>query len=308
MAIAQGHRSADASARFAAGLKLMDGSDCKACHSVEKKSIGPAYQQIALKYKNDLEAAGRLAQKIISGGAGAWGEIPMSAHPQLSLSDATEMVNYILSLSEKPSEAKSLPVKGSVVAKVPEGDKGEGIYVLRAAYKDKGAGGVPGISAEKTYTLRNAKTSASTYHVSEGVQIFKVPQMGPIVIGSENSYIGFRNIDLTGISEIDFIAFAPKEQANAAGGRVEMRLGSPTGKVVGESTFIKPVGMAEMATQAPAALTLSDISGEQDIYFVYKNPDAPKGQILFVIKDILFKMKEKDGGEASNLKEAEERN
>lgn len=81
------------------GKALMDNSDCNACHSVDNKIVGPAFKEIAAKYKGDKTAVAKLSQKIIEGGAGTWGQIPMSPHPQISSADAGEMVKYILSLA-----------------------------------------------------------------------------------------------------------------------------------------------------------------------------------------------------------------
>src|SRR5690606_12983277 len=147
--IALGHKTADASAQLAKGQKLIDGSDCKACHAIDKKSIGPSYRDVALRYKDDDTALDALAGKIISGGSGVWGEVAMSAHPQLSEEDAKEMVRYILSLAEQ-DKAPSLPTKGSYTTTIPKGDKGVGTYVLRAAYIDNGANGIEGLRSEKT--------------------------------------------------------------------------------------------------------------------------------------------------------------
>jgi cytochrome c len=81
------------------GKALMDKSDCNACHSVDNKIVGPAFKDIAKKYKGDKTAVAKLSEKVIKGGAGAWGEIPMAPHPQISTADAGEMVKYILSLA-----------------------------------------------------------------------------------------------------------------------------------------------------------------------------------------------------------------
>lgn len=97
------------------GKALMDKSDCNACHSVDNKIVGPSFKDIAKKYKGDKTAVAKLSDKIIKGGAGTWGEIPMAPHPQISTADAGEMVKYILSLAPaaapaKPG-AKKAPVK-----------------------------------------------------------------------------------------------------------------------------------------------------------------------------------------------------
>ena len=80
------------------GLEKVKSSDCTGCHQVERKLIGPAYADVAAKYENTEENVAMLAQKVIAGGVGVWGEIPMSAHVGLSEEDAKDMVRYILLL------------------------------------------------------------------------------------------------------------------------------------------------------------------------------------------------------------------
>lgn len=82
----------------AAGAKLISGSDCLGCHKEREKLVGPAYIAVAQKYPATEANITMLANHIINGGKGHWGEIPMSAHPGLSQSDAKEMTKYILSL------------------------------------------------------------------------------------------------------------------------------------------------------------------------------------------------------------------
>jgi cytochrome c len=80
------------------GLEKVKGSDCTGCHQVDRKLIGPAYADVAAKYENTEENVAMLAQKVVAGGVGVWGEIPMSAHVGLSEEDAKDMVRYILLL------------------------------------------------------------------------------------------------------------------------------------------------------------------------------------------------------------------
>ena len=86
----------DVPAEFKKGADLIAASDCLGCHNVNDKIVGPNYKEVAAKYSSKDE--GMLAQKIIEGGKGNWGEIPMTAHPNVSKDDALEMVKYILSL------------------------------------------------------------------------------------------------------------------------------------------------------------------------------------------------------------------
>lgn len=83
------------------GLGLVAKSDCLTCHKIDEKLVGPSYRSVAEKYTgapNDVIAA--LAQKIIKGGVGNWGNVPMLAHPTLSQDDAETMVRYILLLKK----------------------------------------------------------------------------------------------------------------------------------------------------------------------------------------------------------------
>jgi len=82
------------------GLNLIAKSDCLTCHQVEVKATGPAYMDVAAKYPNNEQVIDSLSQKIIKGGAGNWGTIPMTPHPSISEDDAKAMVKYVLSLKK----------------------------------------------------------------------------------------------------------------------------------------------------------------------------------------------------------------
>ncbi|WP_259067538.1 c-type cytochrome [Mucilaginibacter sp. X4EP1] len=84
----------------APGAKLIAANDCNTCHKIDTKVIGPAFQDVANKYPATDASIDTLANKVIKGGKGNWGDIPMAAHPTLALADAKEMVKYILSLKK----------------------------------------------------------------------------------------------------------------------------------------------------------------------------------------------------------------
>ncbi|HEU4902692.1 MAG TPA: ThuA domain-containing protein, partial [Flavisolibacter sp.] len=88
------------------GKNLIATSDCKACHQLNGKSVGPSFMQVSQKYFGNKTAISYLANKIITGGNGVWGEHAMSAHPQLSREDATEIVKYVLSVSNRKADAR----------------------------------------------------------------------------------------------------------------------------------------------------------------------------------------------------------
>ena len=82
------------------GIEKVKGSDCTSCHMVERKIVGPAYAEVAAKYESTEENITMLAQKVIAGGVGVWGEVPMPAHPGLTEEDAKDMVRYVLLLKK----------------------------------------------------------------------------------------------------------------------------------------------------------------------------------------------------------------
>lgn len=69
---------------------------CVSCHAVDKKMVGPAYKDVAAKYKSDKDAVGKLAKKVREGGVGVWGQIPMPANPQVSAGEAETLVKWVL--------------------------------------------------------------------------------------------------------------------------------------------------------------------------------------------------------------------
>lgn len=82
------------------GEKLIAKSDCVGCHKLDKKLIGPSYLDIAKKYASNEKSVNYLSGKIIKGGAGVWGTIPMAAHASLKKDDAKSMASYILTLKK----------------------------------------------------------------------------------------------------------------------------------------------------------------------------------------------------------------
>ncbi len=82
------------------GLDLMANSDCFTCHKVSDMATGPSYEAIAAKYPMNEETIDTLTQRITKGSHGVWGDIPMTAHDDLSREDARAMVKYIMSFKK----------------------------------------------------------------------------------------------------------------------------------------------------------------------------------------------------------------
>ncbi len=85
------------SAPAMADQALATSKNCMACHAVDKKLVGPSFKDVAKKYAGDKAAADKLAEKVMKGGAGAWGPVPMPANPQVNSAEAHKLVAWVLS-------------------------------------------------------------------------------------------------------------------------------------------------------------------------------------------------------------------
>jgi cytochrome c len=270
----QGHKSNES---FMIGKRHIEKSDCAACHSKEKKSIGPSYYDIADKYKKTAANIKMLSNKIIAGGGGVWGEQAMAAHPQLNQTEAKEIVEYILSI--KDPKALSKPLAGSYAANDHKSKK-EGAYIIQATYTDKGGKTVGSITSSKTLAVKSPVIKATNYDKSENTDKFKLEPLGDLLIANNNSSATYEKIDLSGISKISVSAFAQKGQA--VGGTIEIRLGSATGSLLGE-IVIPDVNMT------PQEISLNTMNRKpEDLVFLFKNAKAD-GKPLFGISKIEFK-------------------
>ena len=84
----------------AAAEALMKKDGCAACHAIDKKIIGPAYVDVAVKYKGDKDAVAKLSKKVKDGSSGVWGPIPMPPNTATSPADITELVSWIMTLKK----------------------------------------------------------------------------------------------------------------------------------------------------------------------------------------------------------------
>lgn len=226
------------------GKMLIEQSDCKACHALNNKSVGPSYQEVAKRYSEaDIP---KLAEKIINGGGGVWSsDHVMSAHPQLLKEDASEMVRYILSLNKPNPQIAS---KGSVKL-----SQSSGSYFLMARYTDAG-----GLLGQDILRLRPAKFLAAEADIFHKVAKKNLPT-GSIMSYNENgAWLCFRNLDLTGLKTVKTNLFTPKLT-----GVLEFRTGNLSGPIIAQ---VPIKGKDNEETQ----VNLQPSEGMQDVYVVYR--------------------------------------
>lgn len=281
------------------GKNLIEASDCKSCHQYSETSIGPSYDAVAGKYENTPATIEMLVDKIINGGAGVWGEHAMSAHPQLSKADAKRMVDYIMNMNAVKATVQSLPLTGSVKTTIPVGEDGQGSFLLHAAYTDKGNADIPSLFGSDYVALRNPYMDPQRAEIRKGVNLLTTPRVSFFMVGDQ-SHIGFKNLDLTGIKEI--VVFAGiSARVDAKGGSIEIRIDSPTGEVIGqtdplvaksEGGFRPPAGVDfnewRRGNSSQGKVTLSEVTGKHDVYIIFKNPDAKAEDILMSVSEVYF--------------------
>ncbi len=263
--IAQGHQTQGAGTPSSRGKALIEKSDCKSCHAEQTAINGPAYAQIAKRYRGDQFAVRALAQKVLKGGSGNWGERAMSAHPQLAEADVNEMLTYILALGNPPPVVSNYPPSGAYTAKL--GKEQRGNLVIVASYLDKGKGTLQAQKGETMFILHPSTMQAEDF-VFSSKKFDVINQEGITYINDlyNGAFFGYPNIDLTGITKLKFGLVLTEK--TTVGGKLEIHTESPSGPLI---------GAADLATQGTAlkitetAIPIQATMGKHNIYFVFKN-------------------------------------
>lgn len=270
------------------GLALMRESTCFACHLSEAASAGPPYQDVAAKYRNETGAPEQLAQKIISGGAGVWGELPMPPHPQHSIEETRQMVHWILSLTNESVQTPRLGSRGNWKAPKlaaagswtapPEPGEGVrtegGVLVLTASYTDAGVGDAPPLRGEASVVLHSRRKKAALYDDNSGMEyVDKVEgETGILGIFDDGDSIVWRDMNLRGITRLRVRAGSLADQS----GHLEIRVGSPNGPLLARMLIPVTGDGAYEEIQAALNAPQSDLT---DVCVVARF-DEPDGQLI----------------------------
>lgn len=206
---------------ISSGQTLIENSDCFACHKMNETSVGPSFEAVADKYKDDPYAMDYLTNKIINGGGGVWGEHVMSAHPDFTTDQTKSIVNYIMKIGEtKPF----FPLSG--VYSMPDKATDKRV-IFNANYTDKGAHGLSGRMASELTTLRSNHILAIDFDQSKKVRARKAKKGNPshVLTDYDESWVMYKSIDLTGIKYVT--AHVSLRQTTEA--LLSLRLGAPDG-------------------------------------------------------------------------------
>jgi cytochrome c len=250
-------------------LRIM-ASDCKACHTAKDKSVGPSYSEIAKRYKGKPNVLAILSQKIIDGGGGNWGtEHVMSAHPQLSFEEVTDMVRYILEINDPKNIRRTLPLHGSVALTAHRENERRGVYTITAKYSDNGGNGIGPLSDSEVVRLRNAKMRPIDADQYEGIGRWR----DSFSSAKNKAYVLLSNVDMTGIRKITY-EYGSKDRS----GEIELRLESLAGPVIARTPF-KPTGGWDKKEVVTHTLD-APVSGRHHVYLVIVNRDKTTDDIV----------------------------
>ncbi len=268
--IAQGHAAQLAKFSAAKGAALIEKSDCKVCHAADLKINGPSYLQIAQRYHGQTDVEEVLADRIISGGSGNWGETVMAAHPDLSKEDALAMVQYILTIETAQKGKQTRPREGTYKV---EGTNDAGQLILWAAYTDKGHGAIDPVTVEDRKVLRPLKLEAEQCdEYSQGIYAADIEGEVYLQEFAHDGHFVFKNIDLTDLQTIEAKLYC---RGAADGASLLVRLDRIDGPIAAQAALAPCRGK----TDRTVTLALDEVEGRHDLYFVFINPDNANGRI-----------------------------
>jgi cytochrome c len=265
--------------------KLYLSLDCKACHTMETRSIGPSLKEIATKYAGNKGAVAKVSDKIIKGGSGNWGTYPMPPHPDLSADQATEITKYILSLNEKKSV---LPMQGKLVLSNHIGQGNDGAYVLQASYTDAGTKIIQPITTSRHLVLRSPQIEMEDYSEGNVGVVIATLNTGYVSYISNirhGKHVRYDDIDLKNISSIRLWV-----QKHGAGGQVSVRSNALDGIEIG-TAIIEKGQINDLKTGwQQIVIPLKPSAGKQNVYLVFSNPNSAAP--MFHLDKMLFEKRE----------------
>jgi cytochrome c len=296
--------SPDESMRHLRAVSIIARSDCVACHRMDSAFVGPGFRQVAQRYAGQA-AVEKVAQKIITGGKGVWGEVAMPPHPSITPAEASTLAQYVLSQSNTSTRPRRLPLSGSYATaerRAPAGDRGQtrterGSYVLRASYTDNGANGVAPLTTSTAVLLRHPVLAPETADsISRGIT-FNASKGDPgFVIRRSASHVAFKDLDLTGIGSVEIGALTRfYTWSHFKGATIEVHLDSANGPLAGAPvTIVPPAAKADPVVlgdnlEKPVTVRLRVPGGIHDVYFVFRNTSAKPAEDLLLLTGIEFK-------------------
>ncbi|MBS1916924.1 MAG: ThuA domain-containing protein [Bacteroidetes bacterium] len=219
-----------------AGKTLMMNNDCKTCHKIDEKSIGPAFMQVSEKYPNNQKSVDYLINKIKKGGGGVWGETMMAAHPDIKDADVTTIVQWILGLHQKTPVKPSLASSGSLKPSLGKPINDKAALIISASYTDKGGAGIKPLTGNATTVLHSANMNFNGVKRMKGFDTDDDKGVHYMTTTKTEGWFSVDHIDLTGITGASLLI--GYEKSPVYGYTFEIRLDAPDGKLLGTAEVL----------------------------------------------------------------------
>jgi cytochrome c len=247
------------------GLALMKASDCFNCHGIEQRIVGPGYLEIAEKYRGQPAALDVAVERVRAGSTGVWGPLPMLPHPQHTTDEVSIMLRWVFGLEKgKTGVMLVRGLSGEVTA--PK-DAKPGQFVLEATYVDAGRAPAGSLSSKTSVALRSRRIEAETSEAQGPGVGGGTKASGKKMLRSINDkhMVWFRQLNLADVGSI-----TARGASNNVGGRIEFRLGSPEGVLLG-SVEIPPTGGWDNWIE-PTTAPFTSPEPRADVVAVFVNP------------------------------------
>jgi cytochrome c551/c552 len=254
---------------ISAGRILTQTLDCKSCHRENEKSVGPSFMQVSEKYREDKNALRYLMEKVTKGGSGVWGDVAMSAHPNILQTDLKQILRYILALSRKEAVKKSLPAAG--IINPPKETKPQEALLLSAVYSSRRSGNnIKALSGRAAMLLRSSNILFTGKENKEGFTDVYEHNRNALRVPEGTGWFALDSIDLSGVHAVDIHA----NGKNAANYSIRVVQDKQDGKLLGGGRIGSPASAKDgsFSTRIP----LQAVPGKDfhTLYFIFSPEDS----------------------------------
>lgn len=238
-------------------LAMMKQSDCFNCHALETKIVGPAFVDVAEKYRNQAGALEASVQRVIKGSSGVWGEAPMLPHEALSGDQVQMMVRWVFALERgKSGPGLTRGLRGTIS---PPEDRKVRVALLEASYTDAGRAPAAALATEATIKLRHRRLEAELADDINGARV-----LGDFVGAIDHGhFVRFQNLNLADSSGITV-----RVASAGSGATMEIRSGAADGRLLA-SFEIAPTGGWDKWVEKSAPLAETP---RGDVFVRFVNP------------------------------------
>ncbi len=249
------------------GLSLMRQSDCFNCHAINRPLVGPAFVEVANKYRDQPHQLESSINRVFQGSTGVWGKVAMLPHGQHSREQVQEMVEYVFSLHADTHDSSAPGLRNEVPT--PQDAQ---MLRLTGSYTDLGRDAIPALTGSGTITLRPRRLQAEAADEHRGTLVLEVSQaeQGKFMGGIEHG--GFlRYSDLS----LQQVAHGTVRVCSAgAGGVIELHHGAVDGPLLGSVT-VEVNG--DWSAFYEKQFDIQAPTERGDLYLVFKNAESPGG-------------------------------